>query len=224
MRVELRPEPEGFDRNVRQPGLSAIGELVGEEPLPGQRRLGPATTFPDRASIPGKYLPARWRRARPDLLRAYDRTCAFSGLRPPRRVNDDLALTIDHMVPRSKDCQLAYEWSNLRLACRVLNQRKSNAEDVLDPFEIDEDGEAWFHMDTVEFRLRPNPALAANLQARIKNTIDTLGLNGPAWRATRREHYTWFKKHGQLRRVQRAFPYVAREIRRLGTQPTPSPS
>lgn len=221
MRVEPRPEPAAFDGTVRKPGLSAISELVGQGPLPGQGRLGPAATFPGRESIPGRHLPAHWSGARADLLREYARTCAFSGLRPSRPWTEDRYLTIDHMVPKSRDCRLAYEWSNLRLACRILNQRKGNSEDVLDPFEIDVDGEAWFHMDTVEFRLRPNPDLDSGLQARIRHAISTLGLNGPAWRATRREHYAQFEKHGQLCRVERAFPFVAREIRRLGTEPTP---
>ena len=52
MRVQLRPEPSAFDRTVRQPGLSAIAELVGKDPLPGQERLDPKPVFPNRESIP----------------------------------------------------------------------------------------------------------------------------------------------------------------------------
>ena len=97
----------------------------------------------------------------------------------------DLRLTIDHMVPRSRDWQLVYEWDNLRLACGMLNRRKGSSEDVLDPFKIDVDGDAWFHMEMLDFRLLPNPKLHERIQERVKTTIDILGLNGPSWRATR---------------------------------------
>jgi hypothetical protein len=39
--VKPAPEPADFDRKVRKPGLSAIAELVGEQPIlkrPGPRR------------------------------------------------------------------------------------------------------------------------------------------------------------------------------------------
>ncbi|WP_420635765.1 HNH endonuclease [Candidatus Palauibacter sp.] len=223
--MALRTEPEAFDRIVRRPGLSDMAELVGEDPLPGQGRMNPDETFPDRESIPGRHLRSHWRRARNDLLRTYDQTCAFSGLRvsTPCPPTDDHRLTIDHMVPKSKNWRLVYEWSNLRLACKILNHRKGDSEDVLDPFEVDANGEAWFHMEPVEFRLFPNPNLNPCLQARIKATISRLDLNGPAWLSAREVHFTRFKTHGRLRQVERAFPYVAREIRRLGTESTPPP-
>lgn len=231
MRVELRPEPDAFHGKVRRPGLSATAELVGESPLPGEERLDPPKTYPDRESILGRRFPSYWRRARGDLLREYEWTCAFSGLRvepvlsdTPTQVGIDergRVLTIDHMVPKSRDWRLVYEWDNLRLACAILNRRKGSSEDVLDPFQIDVDGESWFHMEIVEFRLLPNPKLAAELQERVEATIDILDLNGPSWRATRGVHFERFQKRGQLGEVAHASPYVAREIRRQGIEPIP---
>lgn len=231
MRVELGPEPGTFDGKVRKPGLSAIAELVGESPLPGEERLDPRKTYPDRESIPGGRFPSHWRRARGDLLREYEWTCAFSGLRIEPSVSEtptpieidvrDRRLTIDHMVPKSKDWRLVYEWDNLRLACAVLNRRKGSSEDVLDPFQIDIDGETWFHMEIVGFRLLPNVRLATELQERVKATIDILDLNGPSWRATRGVHFERFQRRGQLGEVARACPYVAREIGRQGIEPNP---
>ena len=224
IRVQLRPEPDAFDQTVRQPGLSAIAELVGEEPLPDQQPLNPQQVFHDRASIPGRRFPNYWKHARCDLLRAYDRTCAFSGLRVkgsstwPSNQHlspDERHLTIDHMVPKSKEWRLVYEWNNLRLACRILNERKG-AEEVLDPTRIDANGDAWFHMEIVEFRLFPNPELDPDLKKRIEITINRLRLNNPAWRGTRRVHFEQFEKHRRISDVQRACPYVAREIRRMG--------
>ena len=37
IRVEPAPEPPEFDRKVRQPGLSAIAEMVGEPQLSRRR-------------------------------------------------------------------------------------------------------------------------------------------------------------------------------------------
>ena len=71
-------------------------------------------------------------------------------------------------------------------------------------------------MEVVEFRLFPNPDLDPDLKGRIELTINRLDLNNPSWRATRRVHFEWFEKHGRLHEVERAFPFVAREIRRLG--------
>ena len=100
----------------------------------------------------------------------------------------------------------------------VLNRRKGSSEDVLDPFQIDVDGESWFHMEILEFRLLPNPRLATELQERVRDTIDILDLNGPSWRATRWVHFERFQTHGRLGEVAKACPYVAREIRRQGIE------
>ena len=65
--------------------------------------------------------------------------------------------TVDHMVPKSSDWRLVYEWRNYRLSCLRMNRKKREFTDVLDPFCIDDD---WFVMDVVEFRVHPGPSLA----------------------------------------------------------------
>ena len=74
--VTPAPEPADFDRTVRQPGLRAIAELVGEAP---QRRAGRRLpqVADSRNLIPAATFPRYWRAALDDLQAAYDRVCAY---------------------------------------------------------------------------------------------------------------------------------------------------
>src|SRR5262249_29574387 len=80
IRVVLAPEPESFDRDVRQPGLDAIRKLIGEAPL--KARGGPKgkKIAASPAEIPSDKFPTFWRRALKDMLVAYGRLCAYSCL------------------------------------------------------------------------------------------------------------------------------------------------
>ena len=91
--------------------------------------------------------------------------------------------------PKSTDWRLVYEWRNYRLSCLRMNRKKREFTDVLDPFCIDDD---WFVIDVVEFRLHPGPSLDASRKQSVAATINRLGLN------------------------DLLFPFVAKEIRRLG--------
>ncbi|MGP0064493.1 MAG: hypothetical protein ACLQGP_12960, partial [Isosphaeraceae bacterium] len=69
--VKPAPKPPDFDRKVRQPGLSAIAELVGEPPLikrPGRRRKKIAER---REEIPAENFPPFWREALDDMMERY---------------------------------------------------------------------------------------------------------------------------------------------------------
>ena len=48
---------------------------------------------------------------------------------------------VDHFYPKSVRPDMAYEWSNFRLASLKLNCRKREFQDVLDPFTIEP---GWF--------------------------------------------------------------------------------
>ena len=66
--VALAPEPADFDAKVRQPGLSAIDELVGRRPRrprPGPRRSQVATS---ESKIPAEAFPPYWREALDDMV------------------------------------------------------------------------------------------------------------------------------------------------------------
>ena len=208
MRVAPQPEPDHFDQRVREPGSWAIVELVGDQSRrPPNRQL--AQVASSRHEIPGAAFPPYWRRVRDDLRDKYNRVCAFSGM----RIHPTADFTVDHMVPKSSDWRLVYEWCNYRLACLPMNRRKREFTDVLDPFCIDDD---WFVMDIVEFRVHPGSSLDASRKHSVAATINRLGLNDLDWCETRRQHVEHYREHRMLHIVESLFPFVAKEIRRLG--------
>jgi hypothetical protein len=66
--VEPAPEPQDFDRKVRQPGLGAIAESVGE--LPTIKRRGPRRkkVADYREDIPSESFLPFWRAALDDMM------------------------------------------------------------------------------------------------------------------------------------------------------------
>src|SRR5688572_19679174 len=121
IRVTPAPEPEHFDARVRQPGLRALAELVGEVPekrRPGRPRVIRASR---REDLKSEHFPKCWTEVLDDLCQAYDRICAYVGLYIEQVTGSP---TVDHMVAKTKNWTLAYEWSNYRLACALMNTRK----------------------------------------------------------------------------------------------------
>ena len=208
IRVTPQREPPHFSQRVRQPGSWAIAELIGNQsPRPPHRRLQQVAQSPQ--NIPGKAFPAYWNRVKQDLRRTYNSVCAFSG----KRIEPDADVTVDHMVPKSANWQLVYEWWNYRLACMRMNRKKREYTDVLDPFHVHD---SWFVMDIVEFRVHPDASLSASRKQSVAATINRLGLNDLDWCETRRRHVEHYRRHRILQIVDDLFPFVAKEIRRLG--------
>lgn len=218
IRVHLQPEPARFDELVRQPGLSAIDELVGEEPRltrPGPKRKQledkQGNPITDRGELPSSKFPDYWTRALDDLLDAYGRVCAFTAFYIEPVTG---APSVDHMIPRSTAWDEVYEWANYRLACALVNSRKGACQEVLDPFEV-EDG--WFQMEFVGFQLKPNPELDAERRGVIRDTITQLGLNEPDCTELRQSYYTnYIEGHISWAYLSRRAPLVAMEIERRG--------
>jgi 5-methylcytosine-specific restriction endonuclease McrA len=173
--IPVRPaaEPAHFDRSIRQRGLSAIDELVGRVPRvahPGRRRKKIAVRAED---IPPDAFPAYWRDALGDMLRAYERRCAYLALYIDHATGSP---TVDHVVPKSRAWDKVYEWSNYRLCAALINSKKNALMTVLDPFAI-KDG--WFALELVAFQVTPGPSAPANRLTKIEKTIDDAGLNLP---------------------------------------------
>ena len=208
IRVVPQPESDDFDHKVRVPGSWAIAELAGE-PSPRTRGHRFRQVAWTRAAIPGSAFPDYWKRARDDLRQRYSDVCAFSGM----RISPTADYTVDHMVPKSRDWRLVYEWCNYRLACLPMNRRKDEFTDVLDPFCIEDD---WFVMDIVEFRVHPGDSLDASRKRTVAATINRLRLNDLDWCETRRQHVEHYREHKMLHILESLFPFVAKEIRRLG--------
>lgn len=118
--VQLQPEPADFDQLVRKPGMSWLLKKHDDINQPV------ASGF-DWSSG------SKWREILPALYDSYGGICAFVGCHIGRVTG---ARTVEHFKPKSTYPSLAYEWDNYRLICSIVNGRKSDHEDVIDPFEI----------------------------------------------------------------------------------------
>lgn len=224
MRVAPAPEPPDFDHKVRQPGLRALRELIGDPNAPkrtGPKRKPVASRFED---IPVGALEkaAFWTEALGDLRRSYKNLCAYLGMKIHWGTG---AATVDHFLPKSKHQRLAYEWSNFRLSCATVNLFKDQEENILDSFEI-VDGD--FVLDVANFEVGAAEHLSEDQRERVQETIKVLKLNEPTFTQARREYHDRY--HGlvfddergarvepwPLSWLESECPYVARELRRQG--------
>ena len=214
IRIWRAQEPSGFDAQVRRPGRNALLELTGDPTAPhrpGPRRGVLASRIQD---LRGKDLPDLWTTALPELRTAYMGICAYLGMRIHPATG---AATIDHFLPKSKYQELAYEWSNFRLASARVNSCKGEHEDVLDPFEI-RDG--WFVLNIGTFEVEPAEGLEGATKEAVKRTIGRLKLNEPTFCEARREYHDRYfglstdDEPLPLSWLQRESPFVARELTR----------
>lgn len=169
--VALQAEPIDFERLVRQPGRAWLA-LKG---IPLDQTLASNTEF----------KPC-WRDCLDDLYRSYGGVCAYLAVYFERATG---GASVDHYIPKSKRVDLAYEWGNYRLASAIMNSRKNDYDDVLDPFEVEMD---WFHLELVSGRIFPNKNLDDPLKRQIAATIERLGLDDGSNREMRARHYQDF--------------------------------
>jgi hypothetical protein len=209
--VDPAPEPPDFDRRVRQPGLSAIAELVGEPPL--SRRRGPRRSkiAVQREDIPPDRFPPFWRNGLDDMMLAYNQICAYMAVYIEKVTG---AATVDHMIPRSVEWNQVYEWANYRLACSLMNSRKSDAVFVLDPFQVKS---GWFELELVSFQVKPAAKLPSLIRDRVEKTITRLRLNARECRELRGNYVMDYEtKQISLAHLTRRAPFIAIELRRQG--------
>jgi hypothetical protein len=208
IRVTPAPEPPTFDQRVRTPGLRAIAEMVGEKPYRrGGRRFQKRADR--RGDIPAEEFPTYWTEALDDLMTAYDRICAYSCFRIHPVTG---SRSVDHMAAKSRAHDKVYEWSNYRLASSLLNARKNDFGDVLDPFEI---MDGWFQLELLGFQVVPDRGLMPEIRTRVKQTIDRLGLDD--FRSSReRDAENYWSRRVSLVVLTEESPFVAKELRRQG--------
>jgi hypothetical protein len=212
--VDPAPEPPDFDRKIRQPGLSAIAEMVGEPPL--VRRRGPrrGKCADRREDIPTECFPPFWRYGLDDMMRDYNQICSYMAIFIEKVTG---AATVDHMIPRSVEWSQVYEWSNYRLACSLMNSRKSDAIFVLDPFQVKT---GWFELEFVGFQVEPAATLSSLIRRRVEKTIARLRLNDRECRELRRWYvFEYEAKEISLAHLTRRAPFIAVELRRQGRLP-----
>ncbi len=113
--VMPQPEPEEFDAKVRQKGLNYLrdNDLSLDQPLPPETRI-----------------PAYWRDCLDQLHVSYAGVCAYLAVFVERVTGVG---SVDHFIAKSALAGRAYEWGNYRLACAIMNSRKRDYDDVLDP-------------------------------------------------------------------------------------------
>lgn len=194
--VVLQPEPPGFDQTVRQNGLNYLRshDIPLDRPLPEGTNLHPY-----------------WRACLDDLFNSYQGVCAYLCVFLERVTGGG---SVDHFIAKSKQADLAYEWSNYRLACATMNSRKGDYDGVLDPFAI---GPNMFHLELVSGRIYPNPDLAPVEQRDVENTIQRLGLDDPGCRRLRVRHYQEYLEGLYTRDfLKRSSPFVWTEGNRQG--------
>jgi hypothetical protein len=209
--VNPAPEPPDFDRKVRQPGLNAIAELVGE-PLLMKRRGPRRSKIADRREdIPSESFPALWRRGLDDMMQAYNQICAYMAVYIEKVTG---AATVDHMIPRSVEWSRVYEWDNYRLACSLMNSRKNDALFVLDPFRVKS---GWFELELVGFQVKPAATLSSLIRNRVEKTITRLRLNDRECQDLRRLYVEAYEaKEISLTHLTHRAPFISMELRRQG--------
>ncbi len=210
--VDPAPKPPDFDHKVREPGLRAIAELIGEVPEFPRAAGHPFTKVAEhRQDIPSGKLPTYWTKALDDLMRAYKSICAYSCFRIHPVTG---SRSVDHMAPRSRRWDQVYEWTNYRLASSLLNARKRDFTDVIDPFEVQN---GWFEMEFVGFQVKPAAGLDAGTARLVEGTISRLGLNDRSfWTSRERDAELYWSEAIGYAVLMEESPFVAMELRRHG--------
>lgn len=188
IRVHARPEYPGFDREVRQKGLQFLKSC----PTPNSNDFRKHNY---------------WTTAVRELYAAYDHLCAYT--------TRELVHTgsVDHYKPKSKYPELAYEWSNYRLARQIVNNRKGETEDVIDPFVV---GDGWFILDLPSCLIKPGNGISREIRKAVNATINILGLNRDDRLVEERCKLLVELADGEitLGYLERHYPFLSTEVRR----------
>jgi hypothetical protein len=165
----------------------------------------------DKPLPPNAEIPAYWRACLDDLYQNYGGTCAYLAVFFERVTG---GASVDHFIAKSDRADLAYEWSNYRLACSTMNSRKWTYDDVLDPFEV---LEGWFHVELVSGRIYANPGLPEPTRKRIDHTIKRLRLDDYGNREMRARHYQEYRENFyNAEFLRKRSPFVWYEAERQG--------
>jgi hypothetical protein len=188
-----QPEPPNFDEVVRQKGLRFLRKFTTTKPTTSQWKEH-----------------AYWNKLQVEFYNAYRGICAYSAHWVPRSDNPN----IDHYIPKFARPDLAYEWSNYRLACPFINGCKADFQDVLDPFTIQEN---WFTLDFPTLLVKPDSTLDEQKFAEIEYTIRRLKLNDDKFLDVRSN---WLQGYctgeASFNCLKRNAPFIASELERQG--------
>lgn len=194
--IKPKPEPDGFDAQVRQKGLLWLKE----------RQVDLTQRLPR-----GQKIPQFWVVVLKDLYDQYEGVCAYYAFRFQLASG---AASTDHFVAKSKLPSEAYEWNNYRLACLGANRKKSIHGNLLDPFDLEEDI-FRLNLDTGEIYINDNKPRALRLKA--QRTIMKLGLDSEVLTKMRAENWEeYVSQDFTARHLRRNNPFVYSEALRQG--------
>jgi hypothetical protein len=197
-------QTEGSNRLIR----------VAEQPAPADfdTKVGnPGRTFLKRSPSPPNFKGMDlWKASLGDLRKAYKGICAYCCLWVPS------SCSVDHFHPKTARPDLAYEWSNYRLAHQKLNSYKGESTEVLDPFHIEN---SWFTLDFANCFVKPNAALPEALQGQVVRTIEILRLNRDETLVQQRfDLLRDYSKGFPMDILEERYPFIAAELKRQGLQ------
>jgi len=150
----------------------------GPEPArlkPIRRRLTPAWVRHYRMHQGNRPGDARWREFQLELSDAFFSLCGYC--------ETECKGEVDHFRPKSREPELAYEWTNWVLACHTCNQAKAEkwpAGGYVDPCakRAPERPESFFDFDTTTGEIKPKEDLSEGRRRRARRMIEDLNLNG----------------------------------------------
>ena len=190
--VTPQPEPPDFDARVRQPGV----KFLKTNPHPS-----------DRDFKKHNY----WSKAAKNLHKAYRGCCAYTTLCLVDKGS------VDHFRPKTKYPYLAYEWDNYRLARQKINARKSNTEEIVDPFRVQI---GWFVLDLPSCLIRPGDGLGRDVRKKINSTINILQLNADDRLVQERCDLLVHLADGDITMnfLDQRYPFLSSEVKRQGVE------
>lgn len=210
--VALAREPNDFDRRIRQPGLSAIDELVGRAPRLRRRGRRRAKIADTESKIPADKFPPFWRESLDDMMEAYEQRCAYLAMFIEETGNP----TVDHVLPKSLAWNRVYEWSNYRLCTGVVNSKKGELLGLVDPVDAKA---GWFELDLASYRVVRGASAPKPHHPKIDATLLLLNIRDCC--AQRRRYVDEYRRGPGAKGIDLAYleyraPFIASELRRQG--------
>ncbi len=187
MPVQRQPAPGDFEKKVGARGRRVLTKHLPQPPV--------ASTF-----WKGK---EHWTKALGDLMSAYGQIRAFSCFRIELVTG---SRSVEHFKPKSMYPASAYDWDNFRLVCSLMNGRKGDHEDILDPFTMPA---RVFDLEPLKGRLLIHRKCPKDIRSEAQRTIDRLRLNSDDCIKLRQDHLTKILgKDWSLAEARRQSPFL----------------
>ena len=167
-------EPPYFEEKVRQPG---------------RKHLRAQRIKLSAVGVEWDKFKDFWKECKNDLVKLYNNYCAYTCFH--MHVTEDS--TIDHINPKTRSpAYLAYEWDNYCLCCQVINRKKGNKIQNINPYYITKH---LFFLILNTGYIYVNDAYKNSVLYQLANdTIQNLNLNNQRWWKERQKVYLDFKE------------------------------